>query len=149
MDRVKAEGNLSQHVCHLELRNLHLSEWLAELNSVHRVIACGVEAVFSGSHGAPGDAESSLIQTTERALHSLDVEHVLLRYLHIIEHNHAGGGGAERVLAFDLGGLDSRHRVSLQDEAADNVLLILAPDNEHVGVRGADVMEKPLSLLTL
>ena len=51
---------------------------------------------------------------------------------HVLQHDHAGGGGAEGELALDLGGAEAGH-ASFHDETADPVVVTFGPNDGDVG----------------
>ena len=135
MDGVEAESDLSQHVSHLELYELVLSQRSAELLALHGIVSSLVEAKFCSAHGSPGDSKASLVEAAEGSLEALDVEHVFLGDLDVVKHDHTGRRSPQRVLAFNLGRLDARHRLLLEDETSDIASFILGPNDEDVSVR--------------
>ena len=130
--RVETQSDLSAHVSHLLLHELGLSEGAPELLAVQSVLSCLVEAELCCSHCSPSDTESSLVEAAEGSLESSDIEDVVLGHLDVVHHDHAGDGGAEGVLALDLGSGDALH-VAGQDESLDFPGFgLLGPDHENV-----------------
>ena len=89
MDGVQPESDLSQHISHLELYELVLSQRPAELLTLQGVVSSFVEAEFCSAHRSPGDSKTSLVEAAEGSLEALDVEHVFLGDFDVIKHDHA------------------------------------------------------------
>ena len=134
MDSVESESDLSQHVSHLELHELVLSQRSAELLALQGVVSSLVEAKFCSTHRSPGDSKASLVEAAEGSLEALDVEHVFLGDLDVVKHDHTSRRRPQRVLALNLGRLDARHRVLLEDKTTDIASFILGPNDEDVSV---------------
>ena len=89
MNGVESESDLSQHVSHLELYELVLSQRPAELLALQSILPSLVEAEFCSAHRSPGDSKTSLVEAAEGSLEALDVEHVFLGDFDVVKHDHA------------------------------------------------------------
>ena len=134
MDGVQPESDLSQHVSHLELYELVLSQRPAKLLALQGVLSSLVEAEFCSAHRSPGDSKTSLVEAAEGSLEALDVEHIFLGDLDVVKHDHTSRRRPQRVLALNLRRLDARHRVLLEDKTTDIASFILGPNDEDVSV---------------
>src|SRR5690606_27512970 len=70
---LKPERNLGHHVSELLLDELGVSERTIELLAVERVLTRAVEAVLSGTHGAPGDSVARTVEASKRSCQTLHV----------------------------------------------------------------------------
>src|SRR5882672_5014580 len=132
---------LGQHLSQSLLLQLESRDRLSEHHSVAGISERFLIARLRRSHRAPRDAITSLGQAHERALDAARLwEQRRSRHSHILYHQLARIGGAERKLAPLILGRESR-RVSWNDEAADRLVTLvvsrLGPDDRDL--RGGSV----------
>ena len=133
--RLQAERDLGQHVGQLQLIKLLGGERHAELLPVEPVLLRGVHAELGCTHRAPADPVAGAVEAGKRAFEALHFgEHGGRGHAHLVHHDHAGGAGAQRKLAFDLGRREAFHAL-FEHEATNGaaVFLALGPDHEDVG----------------
>lgn len=136
MDTLQAKGNFSQHVGHLQLRDLLCCKRFAKLFALHCIVSCCVEAEFSSSHSSPGDSETCLVQAAERPFESFHIQNVFFWHFDIFKHDHASCRCSQWVLAFNFWSTDSWHWAAFKDVTTDVPLFVLCPDDKYFSVRG-------------
>ncbi len=101
---VQAQRDFSLHIGQLQLDQLVGGQRAAKLLAVQRVLTRRVPAEFGGAQRPPGDAVARLVQAAKRPFQALDArQDGVFRHQHIVHHDLAGDGGAQRKLAVDLG----------------------------------------------
>jgi hypothetical protein len=89
MHRMEAKSNLSEHICHFLLLDLHPSQRLVELSSLQLIIHSLLKTEFGSTHCTPGNSVSCLVQAAKWSFQTFYVKHVFLWNNAVIEHYHA------------------------------------------------------------
>jgi len=126
------QRDLRQHLGHLELHELVRRQRVAELLAVQGVLAGSRQAELGRADRAPADAEARRVEAGEGALQSLHLQLVGSGHRDVLHHDLAGVAGLQTQLALDQGSGQAGESL-LQHEAVDLSLIVLGPDDEHVG----------------
>ena len=134
---LQAQRDFGLHVGQLFLDQLRGGERAAKLLAVHGVLARGVPAEFSGTHGTPGNTVAGAVQAGERTLQTLHFgEGVFFGNEHVIHHDFAGDRSAQADLAVNRRSGQALHAL-FQYKAADRAdgaafADFLGPDHKYV-----------------
>ena len=133
--RGQTDRDLGLHVGELLLHELIGGEGPAELPALQHVVARRVPAELRRPQRPPGDAVAGAGKAPERPPEPGGAGQLVFGGDEdTVHHDLAGGRCPQRELAVDLRGGQAPH-APLQNEPADDPLVVLRPDHEEVGNR--------------
>ena len=124
-------GDLGDHLGQFLLGQLEATDGLAELDALLAVTQRGVVAFHGHAERTPSDAVAGAIQAAERSTQAALVrKQVALGHLHVVEHEFAGGAGAQGELPMRGGGGEAFH-AAFHDQAMDTAFGVLGFGPHH------------------